>query len=153
MGLEVHLCDGCLHQSKNGIQIYLERVAPLGFSHLSDGGILRGPDAVVGDENIEAAEGTYCRGYKRVTIRRGAEFLLYGYASAWAAAFRSQGLCLRICLQIAESNTGMSLVEKANGRCAYAAGTAGDEGHFVFKIEGDTWHGVTLSQWWRGCRV
>jgi hypothetical protein len=52
----------------------------LGFCHLRDGGILRGPDAVVGDQDFQAAKGANCCGYKGMAVGWSAEFLLDGDA-------------------------------------------------------------------------
>jgi hypothetical protein len=133
MGLTIHLRNCCLHQSKNGIQVYLERVAPLGFRHLGNWRILRGPDAVIDDEDIQAAKGAYCGCYQGPAICGGAELLLYGHALVRAAALRGKGVGARTRLQIAESNARIGLVEEPDGGCADAARTSGDEGYLVFQ--------------------
>jgi hypothetical protein len=50
------LRDRVFDQTEDGVEVDGKSVAPLLVGHFVDGYVFGGPDAVVGDENIEASE-------------------------------------------------------------------------------------------------
>src|SRR5580698_10759792 len=93
-GLGFHLRDSMFHQAKDGVEVDRESRAPLLVGHFVDGYILRGPDAVIGDEDVEASEMLDCRsdenagGVWAVQVARDR-------VAVGGAAFLDQGFSLR----------------------------------------------------------
>ena len=105
--------------------------APLGGGHGGDGGVVGGPDAVVEDGAVEAAEGGDGRGDEGLAVFGGGEGLLDGAAEFGAAALVDEGFGLLGGGAVAEDDLCAGLTEEADGGCADSAGASGDEGDFT----------------------
>ena len=57
--LRLHLRYRVFDQAEDGVEVDGERVAPLLVGHFVDGDVFGGPDAVVGYEDVDAAEVLY----------------------------------------------------------------------------------------------
>jgi hypothetical protein len=88
--------------------------------HLVDGYILRGPNAVVGNENVEASEVLDRIGNQSASGIRPVEAAGDGTAARLAAFFR-QSIGLRLRLLVAENDLRARCGEHANRGCADAA--------------------------------
>src|SRR5271168_4325854 len=55
--LGFHLSDGGANDTEDAVEVGAEGPSPLGRRHFGDGGVVRGPDAMVQDGAIERAKG------------------------------------------------------------------------------------------------
>ena len=121
----------------------LSRLVPRVSRHwavviVGDGGVVRGPDAVVEDDAVEAAEDGDGGGDEGLAIFGSGERLLDGAAEVGASALCDEGLGLLGGGAVAEDYLRPGLMEEANGRCADSAGASGDEGDFARQRHYDT---------------
>ena len=116
--------------AEDTVEVDAYGVAPLGGCHLGDGGVVGGPDAVIQDGAVEAAEGGDGSGDEGFAIFRGEERLLDSAAEVGAAALGCEGFSLASGGEVTEDDPGAGLAEEADGGCADSAGASGDEGDF-----------------------
>jgi hypothetical protein len=103
----------------------------LHHSHRLDGLIVRRPDAVIDDEDVDLSKGSHCMNDKRPTIFNGAQLLLNRAAVFFAAALFDES-CGAVCGgAVAEDDAGSGLAEEADGGGSDAARAAGDERDFA----------------------
>ena len=57
--LLLHLRDGRFDESEDAVEVHIHCLPPLCVAHGGDGRVLRRPDAVVNDEDIQLAEVTH----------------------------------------------------------------------------------------------
>lgn len=126
MGL--HLGHGCADYAEDAIEVDAQGVAPLGGGHLCDGRIVSGPDAVVGDDAVQAAEGGDSGGDECLSVFRGGERLVDGSAEVGTATFAGEGFGLLGGKAVVEGYFGSGLAEEADGGCADSSGAASDKG-------------------------
>ena len=121
----VHAEQMTLDQAENRIQVDGKSGAPLLVGHVLDGYVFDGPDAVVGDENVDPAEMLDRLGDQGASGIRSGEAAGDGVAVRLATFF-DQRLGLRSRLLIAEYDLRARRGEHADRGCADAAGTTGD---------------------------
>jgi len=143
--LLLHLAGSGLDEAEHAIEVDGEGGAPLSIGHRSDGGVLGLPDAVVGDENVDAAEVIDGAADEGPAVFRGRKILGEGYALGWAAAFGDELFGSGLSGTVVEGDASSSLAEEADRGRADATGASGDEGDFVFEGERDTGHGTSVS--------
>ena len=51
-----HLCDSVFDQTEYRVEVDRNRGAPLLIGHLVDGDILLGPNAVIGDKDVDSSD-------------------------------------------------------------------------------------------------
>jgi hypothetical protein len=112
----------------------MESGAPLLVGHLVDGYILRGPNAVIGNENVEASEVLDRIGDQGASGIRPVEAAGDGTAVRLAAFFR-QSIGLRLRLLVAEYDLRTRCGEHTNRSCSDAAGATCDQSYFAGERE------------------
>ena len=80
LALLLHLGDRMLDQREDAVQIDGDRAMPLLVGHAVDGRIFGRPDAVIGDQNVEASEGRDRRRHQLLRRCRGRKIALHGTA-------------------------------------------------------------------------
>ena len=132
MGLRLgfHLGYGGADDAEDAVEVGPEGASPLLRGHFCDGGVMRGPNAVVEDGAVEAAEGGDCSGDEGLTVLRGGERLVDGAAEVGAAALPNEGFGLLGGGAVAEDDPCAGLTEEADGGSADSTGASGDEGDF-----------------------
>src|SRR6185312_15727661 len=143
--LAEHLRDGGLGEAEDAVEVDGEGGSPLGFGHGADGRVFGRPDAVVGDEDVDSAEGFYSFSDKGAALFGRRELLLNG--EAVGAEFFGQTFGCIAGAAVVEGDAGSGLMKEAHGGGSYAARASGDEGDFAFKGKRD--HGLTLLEEWR----
>jgi hypothetical protein len=119
---------GGVAEAEDAFDVDRLRAAELGGGHAGDGSSAGGPDAVVGDEDVEVAEGSDGFGDERCAVFGGFERVLDGDAVGRAAERGGEGFGLDLGGAIAESDACASLAEEADGGGADASRASGDEG-------------------------
>jgi hypothetical protein len=132
-----HVGGGGVDEAEDGVDVGGLGETPLGGGHGGDGGFDGGPDAVVGDEDIEIAEVGDGAGNQGFAFLGCGEGRLDGQAEGGAAEFDGEGFGLGLRGDVAEGDAGSGLAEEADGGCADAAGASGDEGGAAGEGEGD----------------
>jgi hypothetical protein len=94
---------------------------------------VRGPDAVVEDGAVDAAEGGDGGGDEGFTIFRGVEWLMEGAAEVGTAALGDEGFGLLGCAAVVEDDLCACLAKETDGGCADSAGASGDESYFALQ--------------------
>ena len=116
-------------QAEHRIEIDGESRAPLLGAHLLDGNILRRPDAVIGDENIEAPE--MLDDFSHQRAGRIGIIQLGGECVTVMAAFFGESFRLRLGLLITERDLRARRAEHTNRGRANSARAASDESYFA----------------------
>ena len=101
---------------------------PLGFGHLRYGRIRRSPNPVIGNQNIESAEGSHCRANKSPSIGWSRQLLLNGKAMLRSSARSGESLGLFAGAAIAEGNACSGGAEQTYCFGPNAARASADEG-------------------------
>ena len=101
--LRLHLRHGMFDQAKNRVQVNGKRGAPLFIGHIFDGYILHGPDAMIGDQNIDPAEMFDCL-CNQDAGRIGIGQVAGEGVTVRFAAFFCQSLRLRLSGAVGEDN-------------------------------------------------
>jgi hypothetical protein len=135
--LRLHLSDGGADYAEDAVEVGAEGASPLGSCHGGDGGFVGGPDAVVQDGAVEAAEGGYRSGDEGLTIVWSGEGLVDGTAEVGAPTLGYEFFCLSRGGEVAEDYLCAGLTEEADGGCADSAGASGDEGDFACERHDD----------------
>src|SRR5207245_7706246 len=129
-GLRLHLSNCGADYAEDAVEVGAQGVSPLGGCHRGDGGVVRGPDAVVEDGAVKAAKGGYRGGDEGLAVFGGEEGLLDGAAQLWVSALLDEGFRLAGGGAVAEDDFGAGLTEEADRGGADSAGASGDEGDF-----------------------
>ena len=132
-----HLGGGGLDQAEDAVEIDAQGGAPLGDGHGVDGGVVRRPDAVVDDEDVEAAKGLDGGGDEGVAVFGGGERLLEGDG----AGFGGEDVGGAGGGEVAEGDAGAGLAEEPHSGRADAARATGDESGAAGEREGDAGEG------------
>src|SRR5208282_1770391 len=115
-----------LDEREDAIQIHGDGAMPLFFRHAVDGCVLRGPDAVIRDQNVESPEGRDRRRYQ-LPRRRGGGKIALQRATVFRATFPHQILGLGPCRLIIEYNFRARGYKHPHRRRANPARSAGDK--------------------------
>ena len=133
LGLREHVGGGGLDEAEDAVEVGGEGGSPLLAWHGLDGLVVWGPDAVVDDEDVEAAEDLDCGLDEGAAVFGGGEDLLDGLAEAGAALLGGEGVGLGGRALVAEDDLCAGLAEEPDGGGADAPGAAGDEGDATAK--------------------
>src|SRR5882757_3389453 len=128
--LRLHLSDGGADYAEDAVEVGAEGASPLGSCHGGDGGFVGGPDAVVQDGAVEAAEGGYRSGDEGLAILRRGKGLVDGAAEVGASTLGYEFFCLFRGGEVAEDDLRAGLAEETYGGGADSAGASGNEGDF-----------------------
>jgi len=99
---------------------------------------------VVGDEDVEIAEGCKGLGDEGFSVFGGFEVPLDGEAEGWAPERGGESVGLVRGGAVAKGDAGSGLAEEADGGCADAARASGDEGGAAGEREGDSGSGFGI---------
>lgn len=117
-----------LYEAEDAVEIDGQGGAPLLFGHGVDGLIVRGPDAVVDDEDVEVAKGCDGGVDERLAVFGGGEILLEGDAVCRGPMLGDESFGLLTGGLVAEGDAGSGCSKEANGLGSDAARASGDEG-------------------------
>ena len=115
-----------LDKREDAVEIDGDRAAPLRILHLFDGLVLRGPDAVIGDKNVQASE-TVNRAHHQVPRRLCAGEIAGDCGTVVRAECLHQFIGLRFRFLVAENNSRARCYEHSHRSRADAPRTASDE--------------------------
>src|SRR6266849_7295923 len=118
-----------LDQREDAVQIHRDGAMPLFIGHAIDGRILRRPDAVIRDQNVETPESRDRRRYQLPRRFRGRKIALQR-ATVFRATFMHQILGLRFRRLIIEDNFRARGHKHPHRRRANPARSAGDKSNF-----------------------
>lgn len=116
-----HVGGGGMDEAEDTVDVGGLGEAPLRRGHGGYGRFDRRPDAVVGYEDVEVAEGFQGGGDEGFSIFGGGEVLLNRSAAFWATTFFGEGLSLVGGGAIAEGDSCSGLAEETYGGCSDAA--------------------------------
>ena len=121
-----------LDQAKNAVDIYRHGSVPLLIGHAVDGRILRRPDAVIRDQDVEPPESGHRRRYQLPSRLGAGKFALHG-AAIRGPAFAHERVSLILGGLIVEDDLRARSHEEPHGSRANATRAAGDKSNFGIK--------------------
>ena len=118
-----------LDEREDAVEIHGDGAMPLFIGHAVDGCVLRRPDAVIRDQNVETSEGRD-RGRDQLPRRLRGRKIALQRAAVFRATLTHQILGLRFCRLIIEDNLRARGHKHSHRRRANPARSAGDKSNF-----------------------
>src|SRR5215472_10542984 len=104
--LLLHLGRTVLNQAKDAVEIDGERCAPLFVGHLVDGSVVRRPDTVIADHDVDFAKVVNCSCDQWAGGLDGGKVSLHSLAAIDSPTLLNQALSLCSCFLIVEKDLG-----------------------------------------------
>jgi hypothetical protein len=131
-----HLDDRRFHQGKDAIEVDSGGLFPLVIGHMVDGRVMRFPDTVVSNQNVESPEALDCFHNQRPRGFGAMKIASHGSAS-FGADFADEGFGLVSSFLVIKHDVGAGFNHHPDSGSADAARATGDESHLIFQGESD----------------